>query len=62
MVVDMRTNGGTTPRSLISSVPRQFEVDPTGQRFLVITQKEPDQLHLIANWFNDLREKLSARN
>jgi serine/threonine protein kinase len=64
MVVDMQTNRGSTPtpRSLIPAVPRAFEVDPTGQRFLVVTQKEPDQLHLIANWFKDLREKLAEQN
>jgi hypothetical protein len=45
---------------------RAYDVAPDGKRFLVIKQPEPRtlagqmELHVIVNWFEDLRQKAPA--
>jgi serine/threonine protein kinase len=53
----------SSPQKLLSSVGQStplgthFDVDPTGQRFLVIAEARPEQLNLVTNWFEELRQK-----
>jgi hypothetical protein len=35
-----------------------FDVDLVGRRFLEVTQKERNRLHLISDWFDDLTRRL----
>jgi serine/threonine protein kinase len=64
MVVDVQTNAGfraSPPRVLLPSAG-PFDVDPTGERFLVLTSEKPGELHLVTNWFRELREKVPPVN
>jgi hypothetical protein len=42
-----------------------YDVSPDGQRFLMITseaKKAPTELHLIVNWFEELKRRVHGRN
>ena len=61
MAVDVRgTSAGlstSTPHQLVASAG-PFDVDPTGQRFLVVTPKQSEQLYLVTNWFGEIARQL----
>jgi serine/threonine-protein kinase len=66
MAVDIETGSSLTagkPRLLFettASMAASFDVAPDGQRFLMIQggtrQAEADQIHVVLNWFEDLKE------
>ena len=50
--------------SLLVSGMRFYDVSPDGQRFLMVksdTPTAPRQLHLVVNWFEELKRLLPAR-
>jgi serine/threonine-protein kinase len=62
MVADVESTragfAASAPRVLLASAGA-FDVDPTGQRFLVVIQKQPEQLQLVTNWFADIRRRMT---
>lgn len=65
MAVDVDT--GSTfragrPRMLFEKVSSDYDVAPDGRRFLMlkpaVTVAEPTELHVILNWFDDLRRRV----
>jgi hypothetical protein len=60
MVVDVQTNAGlrASPPRVLLPAAGPFDVDPTGERFLVLIQEKPGELHLVTNWFQELRQKV----
>ena len=65
MAVDVET-GATfragTPRMLFEKVSSDYDVAPDGRRFLMLkpaaTMPESTELHVILNWFDDLRRRV----
>jgi Tol biopolymer transport system component len=65
MAVDVET-GATfragTPRMLFEKVSSDYDVAPDGRRFLMLkpakTMTESTELHVILNWFDDLRRRV----
>jgi serine/threonine protein kinase/Tol biopolymer transport system component len=73
MVVEVATEGAFTagkPRVLFEAKHRDafhdYGVTPDGQRFLMMRQATeaaaPIQIHVVLNWFEDLKQKVSARS
>jgi serine/threonine-protein kinase len=61
MVVEVRAGGrfsAESPKVLIPSAGN-FDVDPTGQRFLILKQERPEQLQAVVNWFGELTQRVS---
>jgi hypothetical protein len=61
MVVEERAGGrfsAASPKVLIPSAGN-FDVDPTGQRFLILKQERPEQLQAVVNWFGELTQRVS---
>jgi Tol biopolymer transport system component len=65
MAVDVQT-GATfrtgTPRMLFEKVSSDYDVAPDGRRFLMLkpaaTTTDSSELHVILNWFDDLRRRV----
>ena len=67
MVVDIQTEPtfkAGTPRLLFEGQFGAWDVAPDGQRFLMVQSVEPEQpptkIHLILNWFEELKEQVPA--
>ena len=65
MVVDIQTEPtfkAGTPRLLFEGQFGAWDVAPDGQRFLMVQSVEPElpptKIHLILNWFEELKEKV----
>jgi len=63
MVVEVRTgvrfNAGT-PKVLMAS-GGNFDVDSTGQRFLVLKQQRSEQLQAVMHWFEELKHRFVVK-
>jgi hypothetical protein len=65
MAVDMETGAAFragTPRMLFEKVSSDYDVAPDGRRFIVLkpaaTAADTSELHVILNWFDDLRRRV----
>jgi eukaryotic-like serine/threonine-protein kinase len=65
MAVDVETGArfrAGTPRMLFEKVSSDYDVAPDGRRFLMLkpaaTMPESTELHVILNWFDDLRRRV----
>ena len=51
-----------TPRMLFEKASTDYDVAPDGRRFLMLkpaaTITDPNELHVIVNWFDDLRRRV----
>jgi hypothetical protein len=50
------------PKLLFEKVSSDYDVHPDGKRFLMLkpaaTTADASELHIILNWFDDLRKKV----
>jgi hypothetical protein len=62
MVADVRiaSDFSAGPGRLLLSSAGTFDVDPSGRRFL-ISRTTAGQLHAVANWWTELRQKVAPR-
>jgi len=64
MVSEVRSSATTFnagPAHELLAAAEPFDVDPNGQRFLILTSRQPEQLYLVTNWFQDVKRLVEAR-
>jgi hypothetical protein len=65
MAVDVETGAAFragTPKMLFEKVSSDYDVHPDGKRFLMLkpssSTADASELHIIVNWFDDLRRRV----